>query len=328
VLLDPPQALPNATYYIYRYLLDVAPKHRASKAEIIRALAPSTLIPNDAVCRFSVEMGSQLGLWIEEAGGRPPSDGHPPGKEQDGTSVVLSTDLQKAPARQISDRRSFRLLLRRHVFAPDLNRGPWLSQVGAYDFTCAIAWLLAQDVSNPPGTWESTAKPPIPGVERRQIEQLGNSQEVWLIKNETRWDPFVRWALFLGLIGRQVLDGKVLVVPSPVDAVADVLPAVFAKETKKELTAEALVNALSAELPVVDRGRYRQEVLAHLAAGTALPERNQLSSSLSYALLILRQRGDISLEDRADAPKLGLTNGPPDLMRFSHARMNGRMAPE
>jgi hypothetical protein len=124
-----------------------------------------------------------------------------------------------------------------------------------------------------------------------------------------------------------VLDGKVFVVPSPVGAVADALPAVFAKGAKRELTAENFVKALGAELPVVDRGRYRQEVMAHLTAGTPIPEENQLSSSLSHALLILRQRGDITLEDRADAPKLGLTNGPPDLMRFSHARISGDVAP-
>jgi len=323
VLLDPPQALPNAMYYIYRYLLEVAPKQRASKAQIIRGLAPSTLVPNDAVCRLSVEAGSRLGLWIEEVGAGRASDGHSDGHEEDQALVVLSPDLLNRSMEEISDRTRFRVLLRRHIFAPNLNRGPWLSQDGAYDFTCAIAWLLAQDVSNPPGTWESTAKPAIPTVQGRQIEQLGNSQEQWLIKNQTRWDPLVRWALFLGLVGRQVLDAKVIVVPSPVGAVADALPSVFAKGAKRELTAENFVNALAAELPIVDRGKYRQEVIAHLTAGTPMPEANQLSSSLSHALLILRQRGDITLEDRADAPKFGLTNGPPDLIRFSHARIGG-----
>jgi hypothetical protein len=329
VLLDPPQALPNATYYIYRYLLDVAPKHGASKAEIIHALAPSTLVPNDAVCRFSVEVGSRLGLWIEDAATGNPRDGRPAADGQDEALVVLSPDLQRRSPKELTDRRSFRLLLRRHVFEPDLNRGPWLSQAGAYDFTCAIAWLLAQEVSNPPGTWESTMKPSLPSVQRSQIEQLGNSQEVWLIKNETRWDPFVRWALFLGFIGRQVLDGKVLVVPSPVDAVSDALSVVFAKGgSKKELPAEIFVEALAAELPVVDRGRYRQEVMTHISAGIRIPEETQLSSSLSHALLILHQRGDITLDDRADAPKLALTNGPPDLTRFSHVRIGGDVAPE
>jgi hypothetical protein len=313
-------------YYIYRYLVDVAPKQSASKAQIIRGLAPSTLVANDAVCRLSVEAGSRLGLWEEVSAGRA-SKGRSAGHEQDETLVVLSTDLRKTSAKQISDRMGFRLLLRRHIFAPELNPGPWLSQVGAYDFTCAIAWLLAQDVSNPPGAWESTAKLTIRSVQIRQMEQLGNSQEVWLIRNNTRWDPFVRWALFLGLIGRQVLDGKVLVVPSPVDAVADALPAVFAKGTRTELPADDFVNALAFEVPVLDSGSYRQEVMAHLAPGTPIPEERQLSSSLSHALLILHQRGDITLEDRADAPKLTLTNGPPDLMRFSHARIKGNLKP-
>jgi hypothetical protein len=154
-----------------------------------------------------------------------------------------------------------------------------------------------------------------------QIDQLGNSQDAWVIRNETRWDPFVRWASFLGLISRQVLDRKLLVVPSPVDAVTQALPAVFREGGREDLPAEDFVSALATELPVLDGGAYRREVLAHISVPTLRPEEGKLSSSLSHALLILHQHGKIMLEDRADAPKLGLSNGPAELIRFSHARM-------
>lgn len=324
MLLEPPQAIPNAAYYIYRYLRYTAPDSKGTKAQIIGELAPNTLAPNDAVCRLSLEAGAQLGLWREQAHVARPSgkSARSSGTEPDDALVVLSEDLLNGPTDGRDDRRFFRLVLRRHIFDPAVNPGPWLNQAGAYDFTCAIAWLLAQDVSNPPGNWEAIPNSTVPSVQRMQIEQLGNTQAEWLIKNETRWDPFVRWASYLGLIFRQVLDGRVLVVPSPVDAVAEALLAVFPEGPGQELTADAFVNALAAELPVVDGGTYRKEVMAHLVTPALRPAEGQLSSSLSHALLILNQRGDITLEDHADAPKLGLTNGPAELMRFSHARMN------
>jgi hypothetical protein len=323
MLLDPPQAIPNAAYFVYRYLRYTAVGNKAMKEQIIRELAPSTLVTNDAVCRVSVEAGLRLGLWTEIADGGDTAAKPPQASTADHDDILLalSNDLLARPPDEGTDREFFRLVLRRHVFDPALNRGPWLSQAGAYDFTCAIAWLLAQDVANPPGTWESIAKSTVPSVQRMQIDQLGNSQDAWLIRNATRWDPFVRWASYLGLISRQVLDGKVLVVPSPVDAVTQALPAVFREGGREDLPAEDFVGALATEVPVLDGGAYRREVQAHVSVPTLRPEEGKLSSSLSHALLILHQHGKIMLEDRADAPKLGLTNGPVELIRFSHARM-------
>jgi hypothetical protein len=324
MLLDPPQAIPNAAYYVYRYLRYAATGNRATKAQIIRELAPSTLVTNDAVCRLSLDAGTQLGLWTErpESGHTLDKSAQKAAKEQDDALIVLTDELVTGPTDGRRDLAFFRRALRRHIFAPAINRGPWLSQAGAYDFTCAMAWLLAQDVANPPGAWDSIPKSTTRSVQQLQIEQLGNSQDVWLIRNQTRWDPFVRWASYLGMISRQVLDGRVLVVPSPVDAVEDALPPIFRGAAKRELSAAELVGALAAELPVVDGGTYRQEVMTHLAVGTVRQEEGQLSSSLSHALLILHQVGTITLEDRADAPKLGLANGPAELVRFSHARLN------
>lgn len=114
------------------------------------------------------------------------------------------------------------------------------------------------------------------------------------MQNDTRINGLKLWASFLGFT-RQA-DGNDI---DPTVAIRDVLPQCL--PPGESMPATDFVQRLAEILPVLDGGRWRNEVERELSAD-ALPQQapGQMSTSLSRALLTLRLAGDITLKQRAD----------------------------
>jgi hypothetical protein len=89
-------------------------------------------------------------------------------------------------------------------------------------------------------------------------------------------------------------------VPNPAFALRTVLDKVMGGAA--ECLQEAFFTRLADALPVIDGGVYRRSVEASLR-GIPQLRMNEVSVSLSLALLHLEAAGAVRLETRADAPK-------------------------
>jgi hypothetical protein len=172
------------------------------------------------------------------------------------------------------------------------NRNFWSdTENKSADFTRAAAWMLAQDVHLFIPTSHSV------------VEKLCNDQappDVILLQNDTRWAGYVSWATFLGF-GRSdtgKASGGFITDVTPVVRfhLHDVLP------KRGEVAIDDFIGSLASAIPVLDGGSYRTEVESKLK-----PEKwkrskeGELSTSLSRALLRLRESGDLRFESRSDA---------------------------
>jgi hypothetical protein len=157
-------------------------------------------------------------------------------------------------------------------------------QALAADFTKAACWALAQDIY----AVDTSSYTSIEALQNAQIMQPAP------FVNDTRWQGFVDWSVFLGFSSRSL---RLLFEPH--FAVAAVLDDVFASKTL--LPIDTFLTQISVILPVLDRGRFRIRVEANIQAlPYALGERD-ISISLSAALLHLEQAGIVHLETRSDA---------------------------
>lgn len=177
----------------------------------------------------------------------------------------------------------------------------------ASDATRAAAWILAQSTVLMPATWSR--------VEAVQAEQ-GIKPRAFA--NDTRWHGFVEWASFLGLI---VKAGRTLI-PNPASAVRGVLSDVFGGV--RELPQELFFTRIAEALPVLDGGKYREQVEATVEHPWRSVTMGEVSPSLSVALQQLESSGELLLESRSDAPHrrfLGGAGG--EVRRVSHLILVG-----
>lgn len=163
----------------------------------------------------------------------------------------------------------------------------WGKGVGvAGDFSAGISWLLAQDIYSLPSAWGG-------------IDPLLNRQSSVpkkLIENDTRWSPLRQWARYLGFAEGE--GSNFLVDPTRI--ISLYLPQIFSKT--KSLPAGDFLSALSTLIPVLDSGKYRNEVEATLdKTHWRSTEGNSLSMSLSLALRRLELSGELQLLGKADA---------------------------
>ena len=123
------------------------------------------------------------------------------------------------------------------------------------------------------------------------------------IFNIERWRPFVRWARYLGFLADLSFyagsgASTAVVMPDPTRAIADELPRILDGDW---VPLEDVVGRLAEELPVLDRGIYRQAIVDRGAPVSPA----DCSPSLTLAFRKLVAEGIIDLEVGAgDAPKL------------------------
>lgn len=175
-----------------------------------------------------------------------------------------------------------------------------LALLGARDLVRALAWFLSLDVLKGPFTYEKRE------ADLSQLQEVHTGERP--IFNEERWRPFVRWARYLGFMRDLSLysgagKSETAALPDPTDAVLAVLPNCVAIGEWAPLS--SVIPALANELPVLDRGIYRQAIHERGAPGGDV----ECSPSLTLAFERLRARGDIELEVGAgDAEKVVFAN--------------------
>ena len=270
ILNRPSDGLLSVLLALHRGVLAYGPQ---SEAALLDLVAPSTVVPDGKpdMARKSLTRWTQLGFFSSD----------------DGIVTLSPAIATVAP----NDADRLRAVVLRLVLAPENN--PAFSLAGdddqegskASDATRALAWVLAQD----PYTFPSGHK---------NVEQLQSSQgvEPTPFVNDTRWFGFSEWATFLGAA---FTSGKFGLVPNPSFAVRTALDEVFG--TVDELAQAEFFTRLADALPVIDGGRYRAVVEAQTARPWRTHRSNEVSPSLSAALLTLEASRVLRLEMRSDA---------------------------
>ena len=262
--------MPNVLLALYRYILANGP---TPEAKLIDVCAP------DIVCRqeraqSTVNTWAKLGLFAR-------SD----------TDVRLSPALPAVVRERKCGEATLRSVLRELIFRPENNDPFWGSEgVLAADFTRGLAWCLAMD----PLRLHCDGYHP---VNQLELETLPTDVEVF--RNDTRWNGFKAWAVFLGFGWQAKYPKAGTLIVDPATAIRDTLPAIFAGTT--ELDQPDFLTRLREQVPVLDGGGYRAEVEGKLKRSVwTAPGAGELSASLSLALLRLKNDEIISFVDRAD----------------------------
>ncbi len=269
----PSDGMPNVLVALYRYLLATGP---TPATKLIDVCAP------DGVCRqdrakATLNTWTKLGFF-----------------EREDDTVRLAPGLP-APVRDRKTgedelRPALRQTLRELVLRADNNEPLWGPEGRAADFTRGLAWCLAMD----PLRLHGNGYDP---VNRLELDTLPTDREVF--RNDTRWNGFKVWTVFLGFgwLARFPKAGTLVVDPTP--AVRDALSDVFAGAA--EATQRDFFARLREQLPVLDGGTYRTDVESKLTrTAWQPPGTGQVSASLSLALLRLRNEGVIAFADRDD----------------------------
>jgi len=272
ILNRPSDGLLSVLLALHRGVLAYGPQ---SEGALLDLVAPSSVVPDGKpdMARKTLTRWKQLGFFSSDTDG-----------------VITLNSAIAAIAPNESDR--LRAAVLKLVLAPENN--PAFSLAGdddqegsrASDATRALAWVLAQD----PYTFPSRY---------REVEQLRSSQgvEPTPFVNDTRWGGFTEWAAFLGAA---FTGAKVGLVPNPSFAVRTALDETFGNVD--ELAQAEFFTRLADALPVIDGGRYRAAVEAQISRPWRTHRSNEVSPSLSAALLTLEASRVLRLEMRSDAP--------------------------
>lgn len=262
--------MPNVLLALYRYLLANGP---TPEAKLIDVCAPDIVCRQDRA-QSTVNTWAKLGLFARGE-----------------ADVRLSPDLTTPVRDRKSGEAALRPVLRELIFRPDNNEPFWGSEgVRAADFTRGLAWCLAMD----PLRLHGNGYDP---VNRLELETLPADLEVF--RNDTRWNGFKAWAVFLGFGWQARFPKAGTLVVDPAPAIRDTLPAIFAGTT--ELDQRDFLTHLRERIPVLDGGGYRAEVEGSLNRSVWTgPGAGELSASLSLALVRLKDEGAIDFADRAD----------------------------
>lgn len=257
--------LPNILVALHATVL------RATKpileAELLEIVAPNGLVDDDGkMARQTLNRWIQLGLFMQEDGLISVKDRLP---------TRRATMLQILPFT--------RRIACRQALAEENNRDFWASESArAADLTRSLAWMLAQDVYR-------ISFRQFPTEESRQIRD----PERTLMQNDTRLTGMKYWAPFLGF---SRYDFATI---DPTVAVRDALTEVLAPGAG--MPAPQFIERLSMVLPVLDGGRWQQEVLEYVdSAALPLRQPGQISTALSRALHNLWDSGELLLQQKAD----------------------------
>jgi hypothetical protein len=273
---------------------------KLSREKIKALCSPPTAIETNYIGDTikSLNRWTQLGLFVE-------SDG-----EVSINPIVPKKDLRVERLPSVA--RSF-------VLKPE-NNAKLFDKEGSLsaDFTRLQAWSLTQDV------WEygQTSDDEV----NLRLDKQTKDDSIFR-QNDTRWSGFRAWSQFFGFAWAPPFP-KSKIEPDPTEAIRDVLPEIFNKEDT--LDARALVKRLSDHLPVLDGGLYRRMVEDLLGESGGeyswrpLPS-GQLSTSLSRALIRLREDGTLYFEDRDDSEhRLSLTGrGRSVITTVTHISLKG-----
>jgi hypothetical protein len=246
------------------------------KEKLLDIVSPKSLSDQDMATK-TLNRWLELGLFVTSEKGE----------------VKLQDDARAAIKSKGIGSNAIAHIARRIVLAPNNNDNFWSdTENRSADFSRAAAWMLAQDVYDFMPTSHSSVEP--------LCNDQAQSNDVILLQNDTRWNGYKSWAAFLGF-GRSEsgkASGGFITDPTPVVHfhLADLLP------KKGEVGIDEFLLRLASTVPVLDGGDYRKEVESKLKPDSwSKPKEGELSTSLSRALLRLREAGYIRFEARSDS---------------------------
>jgi hypothetical protein len=237
------------------------------EADLLESVAPTAIVEDEGqMTRSTLNRWTELGLFVRENG--------------------LISVREKLPGRRATALEILPFTRRqacRQALAEENIPDLWASQSAkSADLARSLAWMLAQDVYR-----ASFAQ-----FEVQESLQILDPERL-LMRNSTRRTGLQYWAPFLGF------SRHPYAAIDPTVAVRDALPEVLG--LGDGMPAPQFVERLGSVLPVLDGGRWQQEVLKFVDS-TALPRRQagQVSSALSRALLTLWDSGELLLQQKAD----------------------------
>jgi len=277
-LLRTPEATPNRIVGVWRYLTG---RDNAELELLVKqALMPASRLPDrKGDPRGTLQKNIDVAVDIGLFV-----------REEDRIAVAPTIDV--SPSTEDTDRH--RSILG-HLILDEEEGDP--------GFARSVAWFLTQNPLQEP--WTSDSLP-------REIDRTGWKEETGLT-SDTRFTVFRVWSQYFGFASVYKLDGKSVITPDPTNFIARHLPEIIEKRDAR-VSLRQIVDSLSKRYPVFEGGFYRQEAENLLARGRS--ERH-LSESTSFALLRLRDRGDIDLIQESDAPNAMVLQIGDNTQRFS-----------
>ena len=279
-------ATPSRMRGIFRYLLQ-APKQRENREKLTRLLSPEKLSEGrnksaehpmfDAALRESIKCD----LLIEE-----------------NEEVAINDHLPAASRHPQTGDKLLPDTLVQLLFASDNEDEEDLGRL--------IAWYLAQDIYDAPGTWQE--------VEQRVAEQ-GVAESLDLkISSNSLFGQVEDWMCYLGFAwGHASNSNKKLVVAEPTAYLRRNLNNLFQGQAKAKLSIRDFLDRLAKKCPLFETGKFREQVEEKI--GFRLP--NHLSTSTAFALFRLHDDGCSTLVKESDAD-LFIFTGVGNEEGFSH----------
>jgi len=256
---------------LIRCLVAIGP----SKKEKLLALCAPESIVDPKMARQTLRRWTQIGFFEE-------------------TEDVISfcEDLPiKFSKRNLSNNEIARVV-RHLLFCSKNNERFWEAEGNMSADMCRItAWILAQDVHELRPT--NFQEP-----EALYLSQLQTEDAIF--QNNTRWNGFKSWCGFLGFGATESGKPNGELIVDPTRAIKDLVREMV--ERNKTQAVDAFLAELADHVPVVDRGVYRLEVESRLNESKwKRPGKQDISTSLSRALLRLQSQDVIRLEKRSDS---------------------------
>lgn len=178
-----------------------------------------------------------------------------------------------------------------------------------YDIVRLLAWYLAQDLHDAPGTWEQ--------FEEQLNKQIG--QNKLECTNSSKYGQVEDWFVFCRMAVMYSVKGVTKrLAPDPTLYIEWMLPKVF--HDTNTLTLPIMMERIKEMMPVLDKGTFR-----NMLNDTYKIERssdNYVSSVTSYSLLRLHDEGIIELNKKSDADTMILIDSGAEL-RYSHVIYKG-----
>ena len=248
----------------------------SKRQKLLDYCAPYSLTDQD-MAKKTLRRWTQIGLFTE-----------------DNEIISFSSDLRYKYSQSRFDLSDFTEDLRQLIFAPRNNLRFWENEKNQSADMCRLtAWMLAQDIHRfRPSNFSD--------ADDLYVSQINMPGVIRQFTNSTRWNGFTSWGAFLGF--GQIETGKATgsFILDPTAAIRRSVHAVLTNHPETPVV--DFVKELSEVVPILDGGVYRLEVESRLKVDTwRRPGPNEVSTSLSRALLRLREAGDIRFESRSDA---------------------------
>lgn len=157
-----------------------------------------------------------------------------------------------------------------------------------HDLGYCVAWMLAQNIYNPPKTFDEVS-----------IKKKDQKIDRFLaISNSSRFDQLRYWMSFLRLGWFDPISGFF---PDPTHFIKLFLEEFFSDGEKEKRIFE-VIKELSSFCPVFEGGFFRDKIEEYFSER----EKYDLSKTTSFALLRLEEERIIKLHERADAKGMKL----------------------